>query len=214
MASTLIAELHGDALRLLSDFAGTHFEGLSSAARRLRLSSRSARRCRELDAAFGLSRHITKASCAAFLAAAAEELPANLSKTQEPADTDGKLVNSKHDIEEPRNSMSAEGPFPTSIGQTTQKSLKDPEIIEPSNLVETFETYLTNWSAHFDTSIASFVEDIAFADMPDLIAVPKGALTSNLSHWLPSHQGLNRALSASWIPSISLSRDRAALFRF
>eukprot|EP00401_Gymnodinium_catenatum_P052254 CAMPEP_0117500888 /NCGR_PEP_ID=MMETSP0784-20121206/23010_1 /TAXON_ID=39447 /ORGANISM="" /LENGTH=377 /DNA_ID=CAMNT_0005296115 /DNA_START=49 /DNA_END=1179 /DNA_ORIENTATION=+ len=64
----LNADLHARLLRLLSDQAGRHFQGLAQASRwhRHRLSQAQARRLRNLDVAFHVLRHVTRPSVEAF----------------------------------------------------------------------------------------------------------------------------------------------------
>ena len=64
----LVAGLHRDALTRLARKANKHVEGLQQGCRAVRLSSRWARRLRELEACYGLIRHITEFSAASFLA--------------------------------------------------------------------------------------------------------------------------------------------------
>jgi len=61
----LIAVAHGRCLRELSAALGCHVNGLQFATRKLgrRLPARVARRLTQLDIAFGVTRHITQASC-------------------------------------------------------------------------------------------------------------------------------------------------------
>ena len=58
-AGGLVLDAHGRCLRVLSASAQRHFEGLSQAARTLKLPSPLRRRLRDLDAAAAYVRHIT-----------------------------------------------------------------------------------------------------------------------------------------------------------
>ncbi len=70
-AASLILEVHGMALRLLSKHWDTHFEGLGAAARHGRrlgvLSTSMARKLIHMDAAAAMVRHITCVSTANFI---------------------------------------------------------------------------------------------------------------------------------------------------
>ena len=70
-STTLILQAHGEALRLIADSTGQHFQGLAQASRTLRkqgLPSNVARKLQHLDAAASLARHITSVSLRNFLA--------------------------------------------------------------------------------------------------------------------------------------------------
>ena len=70
-ATALILQAHGEALRLIADSTGQHFQGLAQASRTLRkqgLPSNVARKLQHLDAAASLARHITSVSLRNFLA--------------------------------------------------------------------------------------------------------------------------------------------------
>eukprot|EP00971_Amphidinium_carterae_P321047 6381757-Amphidinium_carterae.1 len=59
----LLNEAHNKILHLLVDAAGSHFQGLSRAARHVKtLNSKQRRRILNLDIAYNLARHITSAS--------------------------------------------------------------------------------------------------------------------------------------------------------
>ena len=80
MASDPVALLlgcHGAALRILSDRAGMHYQGLGVAARDARkkgfLSAKMCNRMIQVDIAMNLMRHITAASCRDTLAALVQE---------------------------------------------------------------------------------------------------------------------------------------------
>ena len=66
-----IFALHGEVLRLLCGQLGSHFDGVSSAARAAfragSLSSSRKRKITELDVAYHLVRHITAASSKKFM---------------------------------------------------------------------------------------------------------------------------------------------------
>jgi len=72
MASSLIADLHGQSLRLISSKLQVHFSGLRAAAsdcrRRRLLPSRMIKQLSRLDDAYTVVRHITGVSSASFLA--------------------------------------------------------------------------------------------------------------------------------------------------
>jgi len=78
MVELLIAELHGKSLRCITSARGTHFQGLGAAARSLRaqrhISNKMSNKLLNIDAAFGLSRHITAISVANFLSELDKEL--------------------------------------------------------------------------------------------------------------------------------------------
>eukprot|EP00975_Prorocentrum_lima_P018124 3819473-Prorocentrum_lima.AAC.1 len=61
--ATLLLQLHGDLLRQIADTTDTHWEGLQSAARRLRFPPKLARRLRNLEATCGFLRHVTSPLC-------------------------------------------------------------------------------------------------------------------------------------------------------
>eukprot|EP00929_Paragymnodinium_shiwhaense_P086561 TRINITY_DN47061_c0_g1_i5.p1 TRINITY_DN47061_c0_g1~~TRINITY_DN47061_c0_g1_i5.p1 ORF type:complete len:247 (+),score=19.36 TRINITY_DN47061_c0_g1_i5:73-813(+) len=65
-AAGLVAQLHGDLLRLIADNEQRHFQGLRSAAAHLRrggkLNNKLAKKLTVLDDVFGFTRHITSAS--------------------------------------------------------------------------------------------------------------------------------------------------------
>ena len=71
MAELLVYELHGALLRLTSQCAGYHFQGLSSAARHLkshrRIDARLAKKLIRIDDAFNVVRHITSVSLTSFV---------------------------------------------------------------------------------------------------------------------------------------------------
>lgn len=63
MAHELLAAAHNRVLQLLSEAAGSHFNGLAQAARfHKALTTRQKRRIMNLDIAFNVTRHITRAS--------------------------------------------------------------------------------------------------------------------------------------------------------
>jgi len=66
-AHLLIAALHRGAMLVAADVSGRHFQGLAVAGKALGLPSPWRRRCREWDAALGLSEKISRASVQAFL---------------------------------------------------------------------------------------------------------------------------------------------------
>lgn len=72
----LLAEVHGDALRVLTRCAGIQLQGLRQGERLLRdrLSSKSRRRLIAVDLAFSVFRHLTAEGCKAFLAELQKDL--------------------------------------------------------------------------------------------------------------------------------------------
>uniref|UniRef100_A0A7S2LNF6 Uncharacterized protein n=1 Tax=Zooxanthella nutricula TaxID=1333877 RepID=A0A7S2LNF6_9DINO len=77
-AAALVAELHGQVLRLLSDRLGIHCQGLAQAARRARacgmLSNQAAQRVTRLDVAHNVVRHVTGPRTKTFLAEIRDEV--------------------------------------------------------------------------------------------------------------------------------------------
>ena len=71
MAELLVLELHGALLRLISQCAGYHFQGPSSAARHLkshgRIDTRTAKKLIRIDDAFNVVRHITSVSVISYV---------------------------------------------------------------------------------------------------------------------------------------------------
>ena len=88
MAELLVYELHGALLRLTSQCAGYHFQGLSSAARHLkshrRIDARLAKKLIRIDDAFNVVRHITSVSLTSFV----DELTHVLDKKATESDMD------------------------------------------------------------------------------------------------------------------------------
>ena len=70
----LLGELHWHALAMLSQVAQKLVQGLQQGGRRLRLKSKTQRKLRELDAAWGILRHLTLQKSEDFLAQLAAEL--------------------------------------------------------------------------------------------------------------------------------------------
>ena len=68
----LVADLHGMLLRLISERAGCHFQGLSSASRFLkstgRINNATAKKLARIDNAYNVVRHITACSVENFVA--------------------------------------------------------------------------------------------------------------------------------------------------
>lgn len=84
-AAALIAHVHGQALRLISNFEGKHFIGLTVAGRHYRrlgvLTNNTCKKLEKLDATFAFTRHVTKAQCSQFI----DELGHMLSQDIPPA---------------------------------------------------------------------------------------------------------------------------------
>ena len=97
-AELLIALAHGRLLRVLSNAAGEHYDGLTSATRLLRKagcrwSARTQRRLMQLDVAAALVRHITKASVDELFGQVQAELATSQLKPKKPME-----ANPKHSI--------------------------------------------------------------------------------------------------------------------
>ena len=71
-AESLVFELHGALLRLVSNRAGCHYQGLSAASRHLkslgRIDNRTSKKLIRIDDAFNVVRHITSVSVDMFTA--------------------------------------------------------------------------------------------------------------------------------------------------
>ena len=69
-AESLVLELHGALLRLVSQRTGCHFQGLSAASRHLkslgRIDNRISKKLIRIDDAFNVVRHITSVSVVSF----------------------------------------------------------------------------------------------------------------------------------------------------
>ena len=63
----LLGSLHRGAFVRLSAAGSRHFQGLSQGGRQLQLPQRLRRRLREIEAAWGIHRHITRESVGEFL---------------------------------------------------------------------------------------------------------------------------------------------------
>ena len=89
MAAALVFELHGCALRQLSDSCEMHFVGLSQAARvarrRGKLSDKLAAKLTKVDVAFALLRHITSFSVESTIHLLVDELICSQVSVQEEA---------------------------------------------------------------------------------------------------------------------------------
>ena len=70
----LLGELHWHALAMLSQVAQKPVQGLQQGGRHLRLKPKTQRKLRELDAAWGILRHLTLQKSEDFLAQLAAEL--------------------------------------------------------------------------------------------------------------------------------------------
>ena len=81
MSEPIIANLHGEVLRLLADRCGRHFEGIAAGARwagkRSYLPNRLVSKVQKLDHAYQVQRHITKVSSNLFLCELATALGMN-----------------------------------------------------------------------------------------------------------------------------------------
>ena len=68
----MLAALHGQLLRATASHSGCHFQGLHQAARHLvaegAVDTAGARKLRQIDDAYNVTRHITSVSCKATLA--------------------------------------------------------------------------------------------------------------------------------------------------
>ena len=87
MSADLVANHHGEVLRLLSSHAGRHFKGLQIAGRHFRavLPSRTMKALNRLDAAFAVLRHITKEGNVEFITEIMDALTLH-PKAPEPVD--------------------------------------------------------------------------------------------------------------------------------
>eukprot|EP00975_Prorocentrum_lima_P031645 6643341-Prorocentrum_lima.AAC.1 len=74
----LLADLHGDLLRLVAAETGMHFAGLQVAAAKLRgmLSPQLCKKLRQVDVAYNVSRHLTLPASNGLVALVAAELGA------------------------------------------------------------------------------------------------------------------------------------------
>ena len=70
----LLYAVRGEALRCLATYAGVHFEGLTQAARKVRLSSAMTKHLRHLDICTAWLRHVTQPKCQILLSKLQMEL--------------------------------------------------------------------------------------------------------------------------------------------
>ena len=95
----LLAELHGQCLRLLCDDMGKDFCGLSVAARaagKIGLSGRLVRKLMQIDVAFAVSRHLNSVKASDFVGELRATLPQRAAP-EEKATTQTGAVNNKQD---------------------------------------------------------------------------------------------------------------------
>ena len=95
-AESLVLELHGMLLRLVSRRSGHHFQGLSQAARHLRklglLDNKTVQKLIRIDNAFNIVRHITSVSVDSYVLSVSRLLEA-----QEQSSVDDPVIGSDLD---------------------------------------------------------------------------------------------------------------------